>query len=93
MRKHIKWIVPTVILIMVLTYVLVGIFAGWDTAKLPWDFISDQILGMKWLNELIGKIIKGISEFMKNLPGNLKFKMRYSSSYTILLKLAFCFAY
>lgn len=61
MRKHIKWIVPTVILIMVLTYVLVGIFAGWDTAKLPWDFISDQILGMKWLNELIGKIIKGIS--------------------------------
>lgn len=55
MRKHIKWIVPTVILIMVLTYVLVGIFAGWDTAKLPWDFISDQILGMKWLNELIGK--------------------------------------
>lgn len=74
MRKHIKWIVPTVILIMVLTYVLVGIFAGWDTAKLPWDFISDQILGMKWLNELIGKIIKGISGVYEESAWQSKFQ-------------------
>lgn len=61
-NKHVKlWIFLGVILLIVLVNVLIGIFAGWDVAKTPWDFISDQILGMKWLNSLISKAITGIS--------------------------------
>jgi hypothetical protein len=33
---------------------------GWDKAKIPWDFLSDQVLGMKWLNYLLGLAITGI---------------------------------
>lgn len=61
-NKHVKlWIFLGVILLIVLVNVLIGIFAGWDVVKTPWDFISDQILGMKWLNSLISKAITGIS--------------------------------
>lgn len=61
-NKHVKlWIVFGMILLIVLVSVLIGIFAGWEVAKTPWDFISDQILGMKWLNSLISKAITGIS--------------------------------
>jgi hypothetical protein len=50
----------SIVLIVALANVLVGIFAGWDIARIPWDFMSDQILGMKWLNALIGKLITSI---------------------------------
>lgn len=61
-NKHLKlWIFLGVIFLIALVNVLIGVFAGWEVAKTPWDFISNQILGMKWLNSLIGKAITGIS--------------------------------
>ncbi len=49
-----------VIVSIVIINVLIGVFAGWDVAKVPWDFLSDQVLGMKWLNSLIGKMVVSI---------------------------------
>lgn len=61
MRRKIIYIVGVIVLIIILANVLVGILAGWDVASVPWQFFSDQILGMKWLNSLIGKAIVAIS--------------------------------
>ena len=60
-RKMIKWIILIILILIVITNILIGIFVGWDTLAIPWNFISDQILGMKWLNSLIGKLITSIS--------------------------------
>lgn len=60
-KKYIKWIILSAVVFLAIINVLIGIFVSWDAAKAPWDFISDQILGMKWLNELLGKAIHGIS--------------------------------
>ncbi len=56
--KHLKLLIfLSVLFVITIVNVLIGLLAGWDTAKVPWDFISNQILGMKWLNTLIGKLI------------------------------------
>ena len=39
---------------------ILGFTIGWDKTKIPWDFLSDQVLGMKWLNYLLGLAITGI---------------------------------
>ena len=49
-----------IVLMIALANILVGVFAGWDIAAIPWNFISDQILGMKWLSALIWKLIIAI---------------------------------
>ncbi len=49
-----------IILVIILVNVLIGVFAGWDVAAIPWNFISDQILGMKWLSALIWMLITAI---------------------------------
>lgn len=36
--------------------VLVGVLVGWDAAKAPWEFLSTQVLGMKWLSDLLWKL-------------------------------------
>lgn len=54
-RKVIVYSVLGIVLLIVLINILIGFFAGWDVARIPWSFFSNQILGMKWLNTLIGK--------------------------------------
>src|SRR5574344_844227 len=49
-----------IVLFLVALNVTLGLTIGWDKAKIPWDFLSDQVLGMKWLNALLGMAITGI---------------------------------
>lgn len=60
-RKMVKWIVLSAIILIIVANILIGVFVGWDTLAIPWNFISDQILGMKWLNSIIGKLITSMS--------------------------------
>lgn len=60
-KKYIKWIILGAVFLLVTANILLGVFVGWDIAKTPWDFISEQLLGMKWLNSLIGKMLTSIS--------------------------------
>ena len=56
--KHPKLIITfSVIFVIALANVLVGFLAGWNIALIPWNFISDQILGMKWLSYLVWQLI------------------------------------
>ncbi|MCZ6103664.1 hypothetical protein [Campylobacter ureolyticus] len=39
-----------------------------------WSFIQDKILGMKWLNELIGKVLTNFGfDMASKLGGSLQF--------------------
>src|SRR5574344_861452 len=49
-----------IVAVIALVNVLIGVFAGWDKAAIPWNFISDQILGMTWLSALIWMLITAI---------------------------------
>jgi uncharacterized membrane protein YraQ (UPF0718 family) len=49
-----------IVAVIALVNVLIGVFAGWDKAVIPWNFISDQILGMKWLSALLWMLITAI---------------------------------
>lgn len=81
-NKHIKlWIFLSIILLIVFVNVLIGVFVGWDVAEAPWTFISDQVLGMKWLNYLIKKIITGISGTFGN--DTWQFKVQSSIQFFI----------
>lgn len=90
-NKKNLYIVLSVLLILIIINILVGIFVGWDVAKAPWNFISNQILGMKWLNELIGKglflisgdVIEGSWQF--TLINSLQFFIYDFIKITILL--------
>lgn len=53
-NKIILFTTLSLALLLIVTNILVGVFVSWEAAKIPWEFVSDQILGMKWLNELIG---------------------------------------
>lgn len=51
-----------------------------------WRFIQDQILGMKWLNELIGKILTNLGlDIGSKLGGSLQFFIYDVIKITILL--------
>lgn len=56
-KIKIRWILLAVVLVIIAVNLIIGFTLGWSAAKAPWDFVSDQILGMKWLNGLIGKLI------------------------------------
>ena len=58
-KASLWWTIGVVVFLVVLNVVL-GLTIGWDEAKIPWDFLSDQVLGMKWLNSLLGLAITGI---------------------------------
>ena len=60
-RKITIIIASSVVALLAAANILVGIIVSWDAAKAPWDFISSQILGMKWLNDLIWKIVQAVS--------------------------------
>ena len=46
------------ILILISVNVAIGFIFGYEIALKPWQFISEQILGMQWLNTLLGSLIK-----------------------------------
>lgn len=51
-----------------------------------WSFIQDQILGMKWLNELIGKVLTNLGfDMTSKLGGSLQFFIYDVIKITILL--------
>ena len=53
--KHKNTIILTVIFLLVaIGLAVAGIVGGWQAIKAVFGFISDQLLGMKWLNSLIG---------------------------------------
>src|SRR5574344_613035 len=58
-KKGWVWFLVAVVLFRSIN-ILVGVFFGWDKAEIPWNFLSDQVLGMKWLNSVIGMAVTGI---------------------------------
>lgn len=51
-----------------------------------WEFVQNQVLGMKWLNELIGKILEKIGiDLETRIGGSLQFFMYDVIKITILL--------
>ena len=51
-----------------------------------WDFIEEQILGMKWLNELIGNVLGKIGlDISGKLGGSIHFFIYDVIKITILL--------
>ncbi|MCK9343972.1 MAG: permease, partial [Massilibacteroides sp.] len=70
-RKIWPWVVLGITIALILSTVLVGLLVSWDQAKAPWDFVSSQILGMAWLNALIGSAVEGMwgSAFHSGLWG------------------------
>lgn len=51
-----------------------------------WSFIQDQILGMKWLNELIGEVLTNLGlDMTSKLGGSLQFFIYDVIKITILL--------
>ena len=59
-QKASLWWTIGVVLFFAALNVTLGLTIGWDKAKIPWDFLSDQVLGMKWLNYLLGLIVTRI---------------------------------
>jgi len=51
-----------------------------------WDFIQNQILGMKWLNEIIGSLLSGLGlDLTSRLGGSVQFFLYDVLKITILL--------
>ena len=59
-QKAWLWWLIGIVFFLVALNVTLGLTIGWDKAKIPWDFLSDQVLGMKWLNYVLGLAITGI---------------------------------
>jgi uncharacterized membrane protein YraQ (UPF0718 family) len=59
-QKAWLWWTVGIVLFLVALNVTLGLTIGWDKTRIPWDFLSDQVLGMKWLNYLLGLAIAGI---------------------------------
>lgn len=57
-RKYIfRWIFWSIIIGLIALNVLIGLLVSWDVARAPWDFISNQILGMAWLKDLVKRAV------------------------------------
>lgn len=80
-RKGIKLIILIIISVIILINMLVGFIVGWDFVKAPWDFISNQVLGMKWLNNLLGEIITSIGGVFED--GTWQYKVESSIQFFI----------
>ena len=59
-QKSWFWWTLGAILFIIALNVALGFIIGWDKVKIPWDFLSEQIFGMKWLNYLLGLLITSI---------------------------------
>lgn len=69
-HKQVLWLIGTVTVI-VLTVGIAFLVGGLNGIKIVGNFITDQILGMKWLNSLIGMLFVSIfgQEFMNERFG------------------------
>ncbi len=53
-----------------------------------WNFIQDQILGMKWLNELIGRLLNGIGlDASSTIGGSMQFFIYDTIKILVLLSI------
>jgi uncharacterized membrane protein YraQ (UPF0718 family) len=71
-KKHVKWIVfSSIVYVIVVGLTATGLIGGWQAVKGVLNFVSDQILGMKWLNQLIGSAFVSIfgQNFMAGMWG------------------------
>ena len=59
-KKPWIWGTMGIVFLLVSVNLILGFTLGWDKARIPWDFLSDQVLGMKWLSSLLGWAISGI---------------------------------
>jgi uncharacterized membrane protein YraQ (UPF0718 family) len=60
-KNHTKlWIFLAIVFALALALTIVGIVGSWHTVKAVFSFISDQVLGMKWLNALLGLAFTGM---------------------------------
>lgn len=69
-KKSKTWLIVliTIVSLIVVTVAVALIVDGWNGVKAVGNFVSDQILGMKWLNAVIGMAIGGIfgNEFVSS---------------------------
>lgn len=57
-KKHKKTsIFLIVILSIIIIFTILGLFGGWLAIKSVFDFITTQILGMKWINDLVDLLL------------------------------------
>ena len=57
-----------------------------NTFKLIWDFIQNQILGMKWLNQAIGKMLSSLgADIESKTVGSIQFFIYDTIKITVLL--------
>lgn len=71
-KNHKKlWIFLSIIAAIAVGLTITGIVGGWNAVKAVFDFVSDQVLGMKWLNSLIVAAFTGIvgESFMATVWG------------------------
>lgn len=61
-----------VMLVILASLTIVYLVSGWDQVKAIFSFISNHILGMKWLNNLVGIILKSLfgEDFINNRWGS-----------------------
>lgn len=66
------WVFLGIIFALALGLTITGLIGGWNSIKTVFDFVSDQVLGMKWLNSLIGLAFMGIfgQSFMNTVWGS-----------------------
>jgi uncharacterized membrane protein YraQ (UPF0718 family) len=78
----------SVVVGILLANIFIGFVWGWKIVEDIWQFFSDQILGMKWLNTLIGLLIGGLfgQEFLAGSWGaSIQFFLYDSIKITFLL--------
>ncbi len=71
-HRHKKlWIFLALVFTFAIGLTITGIIGGWNSVKAVFDFVSDQVLGMKWLNSLIGLAFTGMlgETFMASIWG------------------------
>jgi len=62
----------SIVLGIILINVMIGFICGWNVVQNIFSFFSDQVLGMKWLNFLVGLTVGGIfgQEFLSSIWGS-----------------------
>ncbi len=50
----------SIIALLLLAFALLWIFAGWSAVSAVGTFVSDQLLGMAWLNSLVGLLLSAL---------------------------------
>lgn len=89
-KKGKTWLITllTIVALIVLTVAVAFIVDSWDGVVAVGNFISDQVLGMKWLNNLIGSALSALfgESFLQNhWGGALQFFLYDTIKIVVLL--------